>query len=97
MREPNGRYEPGYSGNPFGRPKGAKGLSLTARIRRALDEPDSKDPHITAGEAVVASLIRLAKEGDIAAIKLLIDRADGHKAGPPLDPRLEEVISGMFD
>ena len=68
-----GRWKRGQSGNPGGRPKGVGSVAeLRASIGEAL--PD-----------VIAAIVKKAKDGDIAAARLLIERVI-----PPLRPIGEE-------
>lgn len=72
-RDENGRYLPGTSGNPGGRPKGS--VSLVAALRRELERrQDSGQPGI---EAVAARLVDLAVGGDLRAAREIADRLDG--------------------
>jgi len=84
-RDENGRYLPGASGNPGGRPKGS--VSLVAALRRELERrQDSDSPGI---EAVAARLVDLAIAGDIRAVREIADRLDG-KPTQALDLRASE-------
>ena len=65
-------FQPGQSGNPTGRRKGS--VSPTAALRRALTRADA--------DTIAQKLIRLAKGGDPAALKILLDRCDGPLNGP---------------
>lgn len=56
-----------------GRPKGS--VSLVALIKRALEQKLEKGR--TVADAVVAQLLAKALEGDISAIKELLERIDG--------------------
>ena len=63
MTERNkGRFKPGQSGNPNGRPKGA---SEVARLRAAIAE------HLP---EIIAAQVEKAKEGDGMAARLLLER-----------------------
>jgi hypothetical protein len=64
---------------PLGNGNANKGKVWREAIRRAL-EAESRRDGIEALEAVAASLIAKAKEGDIGAIKELGDRLDGKPA-----------------
>ena len=69
------KFQPGQSGNPGGRPKGA--LSGPAIIRR-WHEPIPDDPNgRTYFEAAVDALRLKAVDGDAAAFRELHDRAYG--------------------
>ncbi|WGS85832.1 DUF5681 domain-containing protein [Methylomonas sp. UP202] len=67
---PTPKFKPGQSGNPAGRPKDKTPATL---LRKAIadDMPD-----------VVRKLVELAKEGDVQAAKVLLDRIC-----PPLRPQ----------
>jgi hypothetical protein len=58
------KYKPGQSGNPFGKPKGTR-HRITLLAERLLDDD---------AEAVVEKCVQLAKEGDLSAIKIVMDR-----------------------
>jgi len=57
-------FAPGQSGNPHGRPAGARNR-VTALAQRLMDAD---------AEPVILALIEAAKGGDVAAIKLVLER-----------------------
>ena len=57
-------FEPGQSGNPEGRPKGSRNKTTLA-VERLLDGE---------GETLTRKAIELAKEGDLVALRLCLDR-----------------------
>jgi hypothetical protein len=59
-----GRFRPGQSGNPAGRRPGARNR-VTALAQRLMDAD---------AEPVIVALIQAAKGGDVAAIKLVLER-----------------------
>ena len=59
-----GGFKPGQSGNPAGRPKGARHRTTVA-IEAQLDGD---------GEAITRKAIEAAKAGDMVAIRLVLDR-----------------------
>src|SRR5215211_4476584 len=63
-RPGNPAWQPGVSGNPDGKPKGARNRTTVAM--EALLEGDA--------EAITQKAIELAKGGDITAIRLCLDR-----------------------
>ena len=66
MRDDRGRFQPGASGNPRGRPRGK---TLSERLRKALTIKEQK--------AIIEVLIGMAKAGDLAATKLIFNYVDG--------------------
>lgn len=58
------QFQPGQSGNPTGKPRGAQ-HKATQAMRTMLDGE---------AEAITRKVIDLAKEGDLTAIKICIDR-----------------------
>jgi hypothetical protein len=57
-------YKPGQSGNPYGRPRGARNRATVAAERLLDGEAD----------ALTRKAIELAKEGDTTALRLCIER-----------------------
>ena len=81
------RFQKGRSGNPAGRPPGTK--SAANLIRDLL-----RDGVVTEDDlrAVVAAVLAKAKEGDLAAATLLLDRTIP-KLRPAVDAAEEEEIA----
>ena len=67
-------FQPGASGNPAGRPRGASN-------RRTLVAESMLDRD---GPAILETLVELAKEGDIAAIRMCIERIFPRPHGRPV-------------
>jgi len=70
------RFKRGQSGNPRGRPPGAK--NLTSLLTEALNEPvviaeDGGRRKISKREAIVKQLVNKSAKGDWRAVKLLLD------------------------
>ena len=65
-------FRKGVSGNANGRPKGE---SLTAVLRRVLDEVGKNGK--TNAEMIARALVTAAKRGNVKAFSLIADRVDG--------------------
>jgi hypothetical protein len=72
------RFVKGFSGNPGGKPKVAK-LNAAIREGLALDSGE-KLPLVTNAQVLAAQVIRQARNGNLAAITLAGDRAEGRPA-----------------
>jgi hypothetical protein len=80
------RFQPGRSGNPRGRPKGARNLS--AVIASTLKEKvpvteNGRRRHITKLEAAVKQLVNRAASGEARATQLLFALIAADEAKPP--------------
>ena len=89
----------GQSGNPLGRPKGAK--NFTTKVREALEKvaDDNEEPQDI---QLVRKIIELAKNGDQQMIKLVWNYLDGmplqtikdiSDEDEPTDDDLRETLS----
>lgn len=74
MREGNGQFQKGVSGNPSGRPPGP---TLSSKIRAALDKPDLADPTITCADRMIQTAIDKACRGDFRYFLALLERIEG--------------------
>lgn len=74
-RDPSGRFRKGQSGNPKGRPPGAR--ALTTLLREALARDDG-----AAARWIIARLVLQSTEGGMEATKLIFDRTEGKVALP---------------
>lgn len=66
-------FKPGQTGNPNGRPK--KEWTWAGLYEEAVEEKDETGEPIK--KIIAKKLARMAKNGDIAAIKELTNRTDG--------------------
>ena len=83
-------FEAGVSGNPAGRPKNAK------RFGEALDRAIAQDEGKQLRKAA-ESLLNLAANGEMSAIKELADRLDGksHQSMDIGNPDGTSIFSGI--
>jgi Family of unknown function (DUF5681) len=77
-----GRFVPGVSGNPAGKPPGAR-----ARATRLAEKLMSGD-----AEAVVRAVIDAAKGGDMTAAKIILDRIAPPCRGRPVRLDLPPIV-----
>lgn len=73
IRDEEGKFVPGVSGNPNGRPK--KGLTLTDIAKEILEEELPNG--VTRKEALMRQVAKLAYDGNETMIKLLWNYIDG--------------------
>jgi len=76
------RWEKGESGNPNGRPKGAKNRSTIAKywleVNQKLKNPlTNQEETMSQEDLMTLALIKKAREGDVAAYKALMDSGYG--------------------
>ena len=76
------RWQKGESGNPNGRPKGAKNRSTIARywleVNQNLKNPLTGEQETMSQEDLMTlALIKKAREGDVSAYKALMDSGYG--------------------
>ncbi len=70
----HGRWKPGQSGNPGGRPKKKPMTEALIRILNKLNDAE--------GEDFTKALFMKAAQGDVAAFKEIADRVEGKVAQP---------------
>ena len=71
----DGRFKPGQSGNPAGRPPGSR--NKTTLLAQGLLDSNA--------EALIKKLIQMALEGDTAAMRLAIERILPPRKDLPLE------------
>lgn len=76
------KFSTGKSGNPAGRPKGSKNRATLLAIAAMEGELD----------AIVKSIIKAAKAGDMTAAKLVVDKLVPAAKDRPLNLTLPKVI-----
>jgi hypothetical protein len=81
MSSNKGLYQPGQSGNPKGRPKGARNKTTLA-VEALLDGE---------AEAITRKAIEKAKDGDMTAIRLCLDRLAPPVKDRPVSFHLPEI------
>jgi hypothetical protein len=103
----SGQFKPGKSGNPKGRPKGAKNFATI--LARELDKPiyiveDGRRRRASRREVIVLQLIKRANAGDLKASLELIKletQFSGSSAHPGADPapdrEVEQIDQDIID
>ena len=70
------QFRPGQSGNPSGRPKGARGFKSDLRDELgeliSISDDDNKTVEVTKQRAIVKTLLRMAIGGDPRAIATIV-------------------------
>lgn len=94
------RWQKGESGNPNGRPKGAKNRSTIARywleVNQNLKNPLTGDTETMSQEDLMTlALIKKAREGDVNAYKALMDSGYGAPIQQVEQKNVEIDLSGM--
>jgi hypothetical protein len=77
-RGEHGRWQRGSSGNPRGRPPSERALSTI--LRKLLRAPAPGQEGMSAREALCLQLLTRALEGDMTAIRLVLEYTDGKPA-----------------
>jgi hypothetical protein len=77
------QYKKGQSGNPAGRPRGARNKLMLLAESRFAEE----------GGALVDMLIQVAKTGDVAALRLCVDRICPPQRDRPVAIELPEMTT----
>jgi hypothetical protein len=101
------RFKPGTTGNPGGRPKGAKSLRTAIQNelkRRVAVTEDGKRKKITKREAVAKQLVNKAAAGDPKAIPVLLnetrpyetDAAAGASRAEMMSPEDQAVMESII-
>jgi Family of unknown function (DUF5681) len=89
------RFRPGQSGNPRGRPKGARNLSTViaaALSERVVINENGRRRRITKFEATVKQLVNRAASGEARATQLLLALIQANEARPA-----QQDASGVSD
>ncbi len=79
-RDERGRWRPGYSGNPRGRPP--KGQALSEHLRNVLAEEVETvgGCRVTRARLLAKALVERATAGDMRAARLVLEHVDGKPA-----------------
>lgn len=80
-RQPDGRFAPGNNANPAGRPRGSRNKAI-----QALDALGRE-----AAEELVKSVIDSAKDGDMQAARIILDRIWPSRRGAPVSLDLPSI------
>lgn len=84
-RKQDGRFRKGHSGNPQGRPCGSRNQTTLA-VQHLLEND---------AEAISRKAIEMAKEGDMQAIKLIMERIIPARKDSPITLPLPAISSAQ--
>ena len=92
------QFRKGQSGNPKGRPKGARGVAtlLEETLSETITVTERGQPRrMRKGEAMIAALVAKALRGDVRAAALVFRQIAGERAAQTPEParRPEEELS----
>lgn len=79
----SGQFRAGQSGNPAGKPKGTR--SRVNRLAELIQDADA--------EAIAQAVIGAAKEGDMVAARLVLDRLAPIRRGAPISFDLPPITT----
>jgi hypothetical protein len=89
------QFKPGKSGNPKGRPKGARNLDalMAEELESLIKVREQGVEHtVSKGHAVLKALVAKAMQGDVRAAAAIIEWNDRQKAlKPDTDEQIEET------
>ena len=92
------RFKPGQSGNPNGRPRGAKNFAVAIEqelVTRVTVTENGRRRRISKREVIAKHLVNKAAGGDLKAIPLLLNEARGGQSNP--DPGSDQVFDTPED
>lgn len=94
------RFKQGQSGNPKGRPKGAR--SLAAALQEELKQlitvtENGRARKLPKQDALVKSLVNKALQGNAKALQLILSRADRYGADPSPPNELEAIDKSILE
>ena len=81
LSSPAGRFQKGRSGNPKGRPKGARNKT-TVIAQNLLDRQ---------AQALIKKVVRMALGGDLTCLRLCLERLVPPKKDAPIDIELSRI------
>lgn len=93
------RFKPGQSGNPNGRPRGAKNFAVAIEqelVTRVTVTENGRRRRISKREVIAKHLVNKAASGDLKAIPLLLNEARAHQSNLA-DAGLDQVLDTPED
>jgi hypothetical protein len=98
----NAQFRPGCSGNPKGRPRKRKTVSILieeALARRVRVEENGRSHRISAEEIIIRRLVNAAAKGDLKAIQLLLQLRERYRgsSAESIDPQDLESDREILD
>ena len=93
------RFKPGQSGNPNGRPRGARNFAVAIEqelVTRVTVTENGRRRRISKREVIAKHLVNKAASGDLKAIPLLLNEARAHQSNLA-DAGLDQVLDTPED
>jgi hypothetical protein len=90
------QFKPGHSGNPRGRPKGARSIGAVLQdiIRQKISVTEGgKTRRLPALEVMLRRLVNDSLKGDQKALKLLLSLVDRYSESSESETHLDELLS----
>lgn len=97
----HGRFKPGHSGNPKGRPKESKGFKTILNdvlSKKVITRSKGKEKKISTREAIVLSLVQKALKGDNTSIREIMHKDEGVELEQIVDVKdteTEEILEDI--
>ncbi|MDQ8699206.1 DUF5681 domain-containing protein [Hyphomicrobium sp. LHD-15] len=94
------RFKRGQSGNPKGRPKGARNLDVAVQeeLKQLVTvRENGRARRLSKRDVIAKSLVNKAVQGDLKALQLILSKADRQGIDPPPLSELETIDKSILE